>query len=80
MNTLKSDGGRSAYQHLFGSNLVDPSGRGDKGGDLLSAKDSPLLAREAGLNAAANSKLRLLLSYNMSLDCTEVKVGVTALS
>ena len=39
-----------------------------------------MMAREAGLNAAANSKLRLLLSYNKSFDCTDVEIGVTALS
>ena len=38
-----------------------------------------MMAREAGLNAAANSKLRFLLSYNKSLDCTDVKIGEAAL-
>ena len=38
------------------------------------------MAREAGLNAAANIKLRLLLSRNKSFDCTDVKIGVAALS
>ena len=70
LNTLSPRGGFSAYQSVFGSNPEGLSGWGDKDEDLLCARDTslsgqfaqqwqlPLMAREAVLGEAANSKLR----------------------
>ena len=69
---------------------MDLSGRGDKDGDLLFAKETSLsgqlvlqsklrmMAQEAAAKGAANSKLRSLLAYNKSSKCTDVQIGDTA--
>ena len=38
-----------------------------------------MMAQEVALKEVANSKLRLLLSFNESFTCTDVKIGDTAL-
>ena len=75
-----------------GSNLVDLFGRDDMDEDLMSANRSPsssrfaqqwqlrMRAHEAAIKVIANSKLRRLLAYNESVDCTDVHVGTQSLS
>ena len=38
-----------------------------------------MMAQEAALKEVANSKLRLLLAYDKSFDCADVKFGESAL-
>ena len=76
---------------VFGSNPVDPLEWEDREKDLLSAQDSSIpgrpvqqwklrmMAQEAALREAATRKLRRLLAYNRSLNCTGEKSGDTAL-
>ena len=84
-------GFNGAYQLVSGSNPVDLFGWDDTDEDLLFARDTAasgqvaqqwelaILAQEAELTEAANSKLRRWLARKKSFDCTEVKFGDSAL-
>ena len=56
LNTLISEGGFSTYQMVFGSNPVDPCGRGDKDEESVSTQDPSLsgqVAQQRGLRTMA---------------------------
>ena len=77
---------------VFGSNSVDPRGRGDKDEVLLFAQDASLsgqhaqqwelrmTAQEAATTEVATRKLRQRLAYTKFFNCTDARVGDSALS
>ena len=91
MNTMVSSSGFSAFQLVFGANPVDLYGWDDSEDDLLFAQDTSvsgqfvqqwklrMMAQEAALKEIANSKLRRLLAFNKTFNCTDVKVGDSVL-
>ena len=76
---------------VFGPNPEDLLGREAKDEDLTFARNTSLsgqfaqqwtlrtMEQEAALAEVANSKLRRLLAYNKSRNCTDVKIGATPL-
>ena len=91
LNTLVYGGGYSAYKLVFGPNPVDLFSWGDTHEDLRFAQGASLsgqlvqrrklrmMAREAALKEAANIEMGRLLAYNEAFNCTDVKIGDTAL-
>ena len=91
LQTLISSSRFSAYRMVFGSNPVDLFEWEDKGEDLLFAQDTSVAgqfgqqwrlrmrAQEAPLKEIAKSKLRRLLAYNKSFNCTFINVGYSVL-
>ena len=84
---MVSASGFSAYQLVFGSNLMDVYGWDGSDEDLLFAQDTSISgqfvqqwqlrirAQEAALKEIANSKLRRLLAYNKTFNCVDIKAG-----
>ena len=86
-----SAGGFPAYQMVLGSNLADSFSRGGNEEVLALTQDTSLSgqfaqhwklrlrAQEAALKEDASSKLRRLLAYNKSCNCTDIAIGDSAL-
>ena len=82
-----SASGYSAFQLVFGSNPVGPYGWGDQDENLLFEQDSSvsgqfaqqwklrMMAEEAALKEAANSKLKRHLAYNKTFNCADAENG-----
>ena len=88
---MVSASGYSAFRLVFGSNPVGLYGWGDQDENLLLAQDSSvseqfaqrwklrMMAQEVALKEVANGKLRRLLAYNTTSNCTDAKNGDTVL-
>ena len=80
--------GYSALQLVFGSNPVDLFGEEEQDEDLLFAYHTcaftqqsklRMRAHEAVLKEVANSTLQRILAYSGTFNCTEIKIGESAL-
>ena len=91
LKTMISAGGFSAYQMVFGPNPLDLFCWENKYEDLMFAQDTSfagqsvqqwklrMRAQEAALEKIANRKVRRLLAYNRSFNCTDINAGDSVL-
>ena len=80
-----------AFQLVFGSNTVDPFGRGAQDEDLLFTQGASApgqlvqhwklrtTAQEAAMKEVAERSLRRLLAYDKAFRCTDGKIGDSVL-